>query len=126
MSIPANAQMIYSASIAHGSFAEMVANWPTEDITGLWQYLKKHGKRLGGNTGPYTLRSMGVDTFMLTGDVESYLRNTRIIDTGKASKSALQSASNAFIEWQQQSGRSFTEISQIIAYSVGENWIGMV
>jgi len=121
MSIPANAQMLYAASQQHGSFAKMVADWPTEQITELWGYLKKHGKRLGGNTGPYTLRTMGVDTFILSGDVEAYLRNTRIIDSGRDTKRALQATSNAFSEWQQQSTRSFTEISQIIAFSFGEN-----
>ncbi|MBM5082119.1 DNA-3-methyladenine glycosylase I, partial [Vibrio parahaemolyticus] len=51
MSIPANARMIHEASIQHGSFGKMVADWPQEKITELWAYLKKHGSRLGGNTG---------------------------------------------------------------------------
>ena len=48
------------------SFGEFVANWPGTDIVGLWGYLKQHGSRLGGNTGPYALRTLGVDTFLLT------------------------------------------------------------
>jgi len=36
--------------------------------------LKKHGQRLGGNTGPYALRLLGKDTFILSSDVEGYLR----------------------------------------------------
>ncbi|WP_261815577.1 DNA-3-methyladenine glycosylase I [Vibrio gallicus] len=121
MTIQANAQMIINARREHGSFAEMVANWPAERITELWDYLKKHGKRLGGNTGPYALRQLGVDTFILSSDVEGYLRSYNIIDSGRDTKRARLAATNAFCEWQQQSGRSFTQISQIIAYSCGDN-----
>lgn len=123
MSIPKNARMIYQARQEHGSFSNMVANWPVERITELWDYLKKHGDRLGGNTGPYTLRQMGADTFILSGDVEAYLRHTAIIDGGKGSKRSLQAANQAFCHWQQQSGRSISEISQIIAFSTGDNHV---
>lgn len=121
MSIPANAQMIYQCRQQYGSFSSMVANWPAEDMIGLWEYLKKHGSRLGGNTGPYTLRQMGVDTFLLSGDVEAYLRNINVIEGGKNTKRALNATNKAFIHWQQESGRSMSEISQIIAYSCGDN-----
>ncbi|WED22065.1 DNA-3-methyladenine glycosylase I [Vibrio sp. JC009] len=121
MSIPANAHMIHSASIQHDSFGQMVANWPKEEITGLWEYLKKNGARLGGNTGPYALRTLGVDTFILSSDVESHLRNIGIIDSGRGTKRALNAANKAFAQWQQESGRSLTEISQTIAFSCGDN-----
>ncbi|MFM2590305.1 DNA-3-methyladenine glycosylase I [Vibrio sp. TBV020] len=120
-SIQANAQMIHEASLKHGSFGEMVANWPSEEITNLWVYLKKHGNRLGGNTGPYSLRQMGVDTFILSGDVESYLRSYKIIEGGRDTKRSLEAASKAFTYWQQESGRTLSHISQIIAYSTGDN-----
>lgn len=120
-SIQANAQMIYEASLEHGSFAKFVTNWPSEDITGLWLYLKKHGSRLGGNTGPYSLRQLGVDTFILSGDVESYLRSYKIIEGGRDTKRSLAATNDAFSRWQQESGRSLTHISQIIAFSCGDN-----
>ncbi|WP_176291470.1 DNA-3-methyladenine glycosylase I [Vibrio natriegens] len=123
MSIPANARMIHEVSIEYGSFGKMVADWPQENITELWAYLKKHGKRLGGNTGPYTLRQMGADTFIISNDVEAYLRNCKIIEGGKDTKKSLDSANKAFIQWQKESGRSLTEISQIIAFSTGDNRI---
>ncbi|MDW2111356.1 DNA-3-methyladenine glycosylase I, partial [Vibrio sp. 2089] len=121
MSIPANARMIHEASIQHGSFGKMVADWPQEKITELWAYLKKHGSRLGGNTGPYTLRQMGADTFILSNDVEAYLRNCKIIEGGKDTKTSHDAATQAFMQWQKESGRSLTEISQIIAFSTGDN-----
>jgi len=123
MSIASNASMIQSAGYEYGSFTNMVSNWPKEDIIGLWLYLKKNGSRLGGNTGPYTLRQMGVDTFILSTDVESYLRNTGIIDSGRGTKRAMNAANNAFIQWQQESERSISEISQTIAFSCGDNRI---
>lgn len=123
MSIPANARMIHEATIEYGSFGKMVADWPQEKITELWSYLKKHGNRLGGNTGPYTLRTMGADTFIISNDVESYLRNCKIIEGGKDTKKSLDAATKAFMQWKQESGRSLTEISQIIAFSTGDNRI---
>ena len=72
--IPENAYMIHEVAEKHGSFSQFVADWPVNNIIGLWAYLKKHGARLGGNTGPYALRAMGKDTFLLSRDVENYLR----------------------------------------------------
>jgi len=67
--ITENAYMIHEVAAQHGSFSQFIANWPSEDIIGLWAYLKKHGARLGGNTGPYALRALGKDTFLLSRDV---------------------------------------------------------
>lgn len=83
--------------------------------------LKKHGSRLGGNTGPYSLRQLGVDTFILSGDVEAYLRNCKVIEGGKETKKSQQAVNLAFAKWQQESGRSLTAISQTIAFSTGDN-----
>ena len=75
LAIRENAMMIAETQRAEGKgFGEFIASWPQDDITGLWLYLKKHGSRLGGNTGPYALRNLGVDTFLLTRDVEGFLR----------------------------------------------------
>ena len=41
------------------TFGEFIAGWPDDDIVSLWLFLKKHGSRLGGNTGPYALRTLG-------------------------------------------------------------------
>ncbi|MBJ7538474.1 DNA-3-methyladenine glycosylase I [Marinomonas transparens] len=118
MTIRENAIMINECQTSHGSFTDFIANWPSSDIIGLWAYLKKHGARLGGNTGPYTLRAMGKDSFLLTKDVEGYLRKNGIITTGRDTQSAWKAAQNAFNHWHQESGRSYTEISQCIALSV--------
>ena len=118
MTIRENALMMHEASIKHGSFANMIARWPTTDIIGLWAHLKKEGKRLGGNTGPYSLRIMGKDTFILSRDVEGYLRNREIITTGRDTQSAWRAAQDAFNHWQQESQRPMSQISQVTAFSV--------
>lgn len=117
MTIRDNALMMQEIQQQHGSFSRFVAQWPTSDIVGLWQYLKKHGKRLGGNTGPYTLRAMGKDTFILSRDVEGYLRHHNLLTTGKDTQSALKDCQTAFNHWHEASGRPLCQISQCIALS---------
>ncbi|WOT05377.1 DNA-3-methyladenine glycosylase I [Shewanella youngdeokensis] len=123
MAIYDNAQMVNELAHEHGSFAEFVGNWPTDDITGLWSALKRKGNRLGGNTGPYFLRAIGKDTFLLTSDVQGYLKAHHLVDYGFSSKAGLQQAQAAFHYWQQESGRSLADISRILACSVGDNRI---
>jgi 3-methyladenine DNA glycosylase Tag len=120
-----NAYMISDIQDSHGSFGNFVADWDAHDITGLWEFLKKNGKRLGGNTGPYALRYLGVDTFLLSKDVEDYFTQHGIITGSARSKRSLKAIQDAFIEWQAQSGRSFTELSQIVALSCGDNYMGL-
>ena len=120
-SIRDNAYMIEQAQKEYGSFAKMVANWPESDITELWLYLKKHGSRLGGNTGPYALRTLGKDTFLLTRDVEAFLREREIILGSKNSQKSLKAIQCFFNKLAEESGRSLTELSQIVAFSYGEN-----
>lgn len=124
-SIRHNAQMICDIAEKHGSFSQFVADWPTENIIGLWAVLKKQGARLGGNTGPYALRVMGKDTFLLSQDVEAYLRAYGVVDGGLSSQSSLKAIQAQFNQWQQQSGRPLQQISQIISMSVGDNRLGM-
>jgi len=123
--ITENAYMIHEVTAQHGSFSQFIANWPSEDIIGLWAYLKKHGARLGGNTGTYALRALGKDTFLLSRDVESYLRAHKIIDGGLQTKKSLIAAQAFFNELHQQSGLSMQELSLIVAYGVGDNRVGI-
>jgi 3-methyladenine DNA glycosylase Tag len=118
-----NAFMIQDVAEEYGSFSKFVAEWPSDDIVGLWAFLKKFGTRLGGNTGPYTLRFLGKDTFLLSRDVESYLRSQRVFEGGMTSKRSLAQIQSFFNDLQDQSNKSLQEISQIISFSVGDNYI---
>jgi 3-methyladenine DNA glycosylase Tag len=120
-----NALMIKEISNQHGSFARFVADWDPRNTVGLWEVLKKQGARLGGNTGPYALRFIGVDTFLLSRDVEGYFLQHKIISGSSRSKRSLNAIQSAFNTWQEQSGRSLTELSQLLAFSVGDNYVGM-
>jgi len=120
-----NASMIADTERREGkTFGEFIADWPTTDMVGLWRFLKKQGSRLGGNTGPYALRALGVDTFLLTADVEGFLRAHGIIDSGITSQRTLNAAQQYFNDLQQQSGRSLAELSRLVSLSFGENRIG--
>ncbi|MDF2178727.1 DNA-3-methyladenine glycosylase I [Aliiglaciecola sp. CAU 1673] len=116
-----NALMMDDMRKKHGSFARFLADWPEDDVIGLWDYLKKHGARLGGNTGPYALRFIGKDTFLLSKDVEGYLRSRNLITGAVSSKGSRKAIQDAFNLLKKQSGRSFQELSRIIAFSVGDN-----
>lgn len=123
--IPENASMIRFSAREHApNFSQFVAEWPSEDIINLWRWLKKSGSRLGGNTGVYALRAMGKDTFILSRDVEAYLRGHEVIDGGLHTQRSLTATQAFFNDLQQQCGLSLQEISQTISYSVGDNHVG--
>ncbi|TMM45283.1 DNA-3-methyladenine glycosylase I [Colwellia ponticola] len=122
--IQANAQMMLDVTIEKNiSFAHFIEDWPSEDIIGLWTFLKKHGARLGGNTGPYALRLLGKDTFILSSDVEAYLRAQKIIDGGLQSKKSLTAIQAHFNKLQQESGYSLTQLSRLMAFASGDNYV---
>jgi len=119
--IQANAQMIFNEQQNGHSFIEFIANWPSNDIIGLWAYLKKHGARLGGNTGPYALRALGIDTFLITRDVEAYFRSYDIVTGGIQTKSSLKAIQDSFNQWQTECNLSLSQLSRLVAYATGDN-----
>lgn len=117
-----NAMMISDTTRREGcTFGEFVAAWPSDDVIGLWLYLKQKGSRLGGNTGPYALRTLGVDTFLLTQDVEGFLRLHGIVDSGITSRRALEAAQAYFNDLRENSGYSLAQLSRLISFNFGEN-----
>lgn len=122
-SIRENAQMISEVQSEHGSFGQFVADWPVDNIIGLWLYLKKHGSRLGGNTGPYALRTLGKDTFLLTRDIEAYVRAMKIVEGSVTSQKSLKAVQAFFNDLQAASGRSLAELSRMVAFGVGDNHV---
>lgn len=80
--------------------------------------LKKRGSRLGGNSGAYFLRMMGVDSYIMAQDVVARLIAAGVIDKTPNSKTAMRHVQTAFNEWGEQSARSLTEISRVLAFSV--------
>ncbi len=117
-SVRANAVFVLETAKAHGGFGKFVGDWPADDPIGLWQHLKKHGDRLGGNSGMYLLRFMGKDTFLFSNDVVAALIHQKLISKAPTSQKDLRAAQAAFLQWQNESGRSLNQISKILACSI--------
>ncbi|WP_045860546.1 DNA-3-methyladenine glycosylase I [Teredinibacter purpureus] len=114
-SVRRNGLFVRNLADEYGSFGQWLADWPADDIVGLWLYLKKQGAQLGGMSGPYFLRMVGKDTFLLTRDVVAVLVAQGVVDKVPTSQKDLRLVEAAFLEWQQQSKRSFAAISRIIS-----------
>ena len=114
-----NAVFLNTLIKEHGSAGAFFAGWPSNDYANLLLTLKKRGTRLGGNTGQYFLRFMGVDSFILSRDVTARLIAEGIVDKTPTSQKDMQAVQNAFNIWQQQSSRPLTEISRVLAMSIG-------
>ena len=115
-----NALFVRDVKESHGSFSAYIADWPVTDITGLWTDMKKRGDRLGGQTGRYFLRFMGKDSPILSRDVVAALIQAGVVDKDPTSQKALGQVQDALNAWMDESGRSLTEISRVLAFSVGE------
>ena len=114
-----NAQFVRAVREEHGSFGRFVADWPVDDIVGLWTTLKKRGDRLGGATGAFFLRFIGKDTFMLSSDVVKALKKQRVVDKAPGGAKALAKVQAAFNAWRAESARPLCQISRVLACSVG-------
>lgn len=119
-----NAAFVARISDEYGSFGRFLASWPADDQIGLTDFLAKNGNRLGGHTGPYILRFLGWDAFILWSDVVAALRDAGLDvaenPTSKKDRAAIQAQING---WAAQTGLSRSHISRILALSIGENRI---
>jgi hypothetical protein len=61
---------------------------------------------------------MGKDSFILSHDVTAALIREKVIDRSTASKRDREAVQSAFNAWRDQSGRSLTEISRILAFGI--------
>jgi len=123
LSVPQNANYIIDQRRQFGSYAAFLQQWPEEDLVGLYRHLKQAGCRLGGMSGPRMLRQMGLDTFMLSGDVVMCLQDAGLeIADQPSNKSDLVKVQGCFNTWREQTGYSFTRLSRICASSIGQNY----
>ena len=117
-SVQQNAVFLRSLAAEHGSASKAIANWPSTDFIGLLELFKTRGSRLGGTSGQYCLRFQGKDSFILSQSVVDRLIAEGVVDKPPTSKKALADVQAAFNTWMQQSGRSLTEISRVLAMSL--------
>ncbi len=118
MSVGDNAIFLRDLAQEHGSAAKFFAHWPREDYVGLLQALKKRGSRLGGNTGQYFLRFMGVDGFMTGGDAVKALIREGVVDKQPSSQRDMAKVQDAFNHWSAESGRTMAAISRTLACTI--------
>ena len=117
-SVRENAAWMVRVAAAHGSFGSFLGGWPAEDVVGLWAEMRREGSRLGGMTGPFFLREVGRDTFLLTTDVVRALWREKVVKDGATSKRDLPAVQQAFNAWHEESGRPLCQLSRILAFSV--------
>ncbi|NOY61889.1 MAG: 3-methyladenine DNA glycosylase [Gammaproteobacteria bacterium] len=114
-----NATFLCDLAEAHGSAAHFFAHWPDDDFAALLILLKKRGCRLGGHSAQYFLRFMGKDSFIMSADVVTALKREQIISGDPKSQRDLKAVQRAFNQWHEESSRSLTHISKVLAFTVG-------
>lgn len=120
-----NAAFVARVSDEHGGFGRLLSQWPADDQIGLTAWLAKEGSRLGGHTGPFLLRSLGWDAFILWSDVVAALRDAGLdIAKNPTAKKDLAKAQAQINAWAQETGLPRAHISRILAMSIGENRSG--
>lgn len=117
--IPANARMILDIRQEHGSFGRFLAQWPDDDIVGLWRELARRGQQLGGNSAPAFLRMTERDTWLPTTDVTAALVAQGVIDRRLASQRDRRAAQLAFNRWREESGWPLAHLSRVLSMTVG-------
>jgi len=118
LSIRDNACFLRDLGAEHGRGGRAIAFWPKEDFSGLLWMLKRRASRLGGTTAMYCLREMGVDSFITSRDVVRALIREGVVDKEPSSKRDLDRVQAAFNHWSEESGRSLTHISRVLACSI--------
>ena len=118
LSVRDNAIFLSDLAQEHGSAARFIHEWPSSNLVGLWEVMKKRGNRLGGTTGQYALRFMGKDCFILSRSVVNALSNAGVIDGKATSKGAQRKVQDAFNTWHEETGESYTRMSRVLAMSV--------
>lgn len=117
-SVPRNAQLVLDLRAEYGSVGNLIADWPVEDIIGLWRLLAKRGAQLGGQSAPRLLRMVGKDTWVATDDVVAALKAQGVIDKAPTSQRDQAAAQAAFNQWHSESGRPLCQLSMMLALTV--------
>ena len=117
-SVGKNALYFRDLIVEHGSVGQFFADWNPEDYFSNLAAMQKRTNRLGAKTGQIFLRRMGLESVVLTNDVVKALMGAGVVTKAPTSKTDLASVQSAVNRWRDESGRSLSQISQILAYSV--------
>ncbi|WP_317932070.1 DNA-3-methyladenine glycosylase I [Halioxenophilus sp. WMMB6] len=114
-SIRLNAALVLTTSRECGGFGRFLGQWPTADVVGLWQWLKRNGNQLGGMSGARFLRLVAKDTFLLTDDVLARLSVLGVVAKMPTAKRDLEAVQSVFNQWHEESGLPYCQISRILS-----------
>jgi len=117
-SVRANAAAMVQLAEEKGGMGAYLAEWPRDDLLGLWADLAKRFSQLGGNSGPYFLRMVGKDTFILTESVIKALNHWDAFEGTPKSKADRQKVQEVFQHWHRATSRPYCQLSMILAASV--------
>ena len=117
-SVRANAAAMMQVAEQKGGMGAYLADWPRDDLIGLWADLAKRFTQLGGNSGPYFLRMVGRDTFILTDSVTKALNHWDAFEGTPKSKADRQKVQETFHTWHRATSRPYCQLSMILAASV--------
>lgn len=119
--VQVNAQFLLDRKAEHGSAARFFANWPDTDYVGLLDVLKKRASHLGGDAAGRFLRAIGKPAFIATTDMVAALVREGVIDRPPGGERDLAAVQSAFNQWSAESGRDLTDISRVLAMSIGSD-----
>ncbi len=113
-----NAAAMLKIAEEQGGMGAYLADWPRDDVVGLWDDLGRRFSQLGGKSAPYFLRMAGRDTFVLTDAVVRGLNHWDAFEGTPKGKADRRKVQDVFNEWRRASSRHLCQISQILALSV--------
>jgi len=116
-SVRDNAAAMLEVVGEQGGFGAWLADWPADDVVGLWEALAKRFSQMGGNSGPTFLRMVGKDTFILSPSVVAGLKHWAGMAPPK-NRADRVAAQRVFSGWAAETGRPLCQLSLILACSV--------
>ncbi len=117
-SVGKNALYFKDIITEHGSVGAYFASWDPNEYFENVMTMRKRSSRLGGTSGMIFLRRMGLESLVFSHDVVMALVANGVVDRTPNSKRDMAATQAAVSKWRDESGRTLSEISQILAMSV--------
>jgi 3-methyladenine DNA glycosylase Tag len=111
------ARFVVKEAAQHGGFGKLVSRWPTAEIVGLWDVLRRGARWLGWTSSAVALANLGKDTFVLGRAAVTALIDQRVLAKPPTARRDLAAAQDAFNTWSAQTGRPLCQLSKILALS---------
>ena len=117
-SVGRNALYFRDIITEHGSAGAFFSAWDPNRYFENLVTLRKRTNRLGGTSGMIFLRRMGLESIVFSDDVARALISAGVVDKPPTSQRDMAQVQEAVSAWRAESGRTLSQISQILAMSV--------